>query len=453
MQMTTGEEAQMKAQKQDLKKAQKKAQKKAGKKAGKKADKKVGKKAGKKAKSPAAKTPLIIWSADPNASAALAQALGQDLLDTLPDPETIEAGAQAPEMLLLCLLPVRFLCREMAQTEAQTEGQTEGQGGQGTAPGVALERWMDFARAVLAVNRRNRRRVHVLDITRTLGDPASLLARFGVKAPKLEPEIDTPLDPVLALLAQRCLDGNAAARALAGELEAVMADSGAASGADGGADGGQMPGDDPDAAYQAWRDAGRARQEASQVAGLLRTQMSLMQEESDLVQAQGHAAEAELQGLSENALLLEQRLAQMSEGMASYQAQLDQQQAEKAHMAGKLGEKEAALTAAGELMRGLEAQATELNAALSQSNAALSQSNAALSQSNTALSQSTTALARTESELNQTRTTLGAVEADRAGVLHHRDALQARIQKLETSHSYRVTAPLRALRALFANKG
>jgi len=401
MQMTTGEEAQMKAQKKDLKKAQRKDLKKSG--------KKSGKKAGKKAKNKAAKTPLIVWSADPNASAVL----GLDLLDALPAPETIETGAQAPEMLLLCASPVRFLCHEMAQ---------------GTTPAAALESWIDLARMVLAVNRRNRRRVHILDITRTLGDPASLLARFGVKTPEVIPETDTGPDtgpdPVLALLAQRCLDTNAAARALAGELEAVMADSGA----DSGPDSGLAPGDDPDAAFQAWRDA----RSVSQEAGLLRTQLSLMQEESDLVQAQGRAAEAELQGLSENALLQEQRLAQMGEGMASYQAQLDQKQAEKAHMAGKLGEKEAALSAAGEMLRGLEAQAGELNAALSQSN---------------------TALARAESELGQSRTALGTVEADRDGVRHHRDVLLGRVQELETSHSYRVTAPLRALRALFSTKG
>ncbi len=423
MQMTTGEEAQMKAEKKDLKKVEKKAGKKVGKKAGKKAGKKVGKKAhkkaGKTAKNQTAKTPLIVWSADPNASTALAQALGLNLLDTLPAPETIETGAQAPEMLLLCASPVRFLCQAMAQ---------------GTAPAAALERWIDLAHAVLAVNRRNRRRVHIVDMALALRDPAQVLARFGAGTgdkPLLETESEPATDPVLALLAQRCLDTNPAARALASELEAVMADSGA--------DSGLAPEDDPDAVFQAWRDAGSAGQQASQEAGLLRTQLSLMQEESDLVQAQGRAAEAELQGLSENALLQEQRLAQMSEGMASFQVQVDQQQAEKAHMAAKLGEKEAALSAAGEMLRGLEMQAGELNAALGRSNAALDQSNAALDQSNAAL--------------DQTRATLGAVEADRDGIAHHRDGLLGRVQELESSHSYRVTAPLRALRALFSTKG
>lgn len=336
MQMTTGEEAQMKAE-------------------------------------TATKVPLIIWSADPNASAALGHALGQDMLDVLPKPEDIDTGAQAPEMLLLCASPIHFLCQDMAQ---------------GTAPVAALERWVDFARAVLAVNRRNRRRVHVLDITRALADPGSVLARFGGKVSEAEPEIDTgpdnSSDPVLVLLAQRCLDGNAAARALAGELEAVMADSGQTSEAD------------PDAAFQAWRAAGAASEEAGQ----LRAQLS------------------RLQGVSENTLLLEQRLAQMSEGMASYQAQVDQHLAEKTHMRDKLGKKETALSAAGDMMRGLEAQANELNAAL-----------------------------------DRTKASLGAVEADRANILRHRNDLRDRMQKIKSSHSYRITAPFRALRALLSNKG
>lgn len=390
MQMTTDE----KAEEQTGKKTAKDTEKNTGKKAGKTIRNKTGK---------AGITPLTIWSADAEASAALVQMLAASQMDALPAPEDIETGAQAPEMLLLCASPVRFLYHEMSQ---------------GTAPGAALQSWVAQARAVLAVNRRNRRRVHIVDITQALRDPSPVLARFGTGAgtgvdAESEASPEKPTDPVLVLLAQRCLDGDASARALAGELEAVMAGSGGATG------------DDPDAvfkaAFLAWRDAGWASEEV----GLLRTQMSLMLEDTELVQAQGRAAEVEMQGLSENALLLEQRLAQMSEGMASYQAQLDQHEGEKARMTGKLGEKEAALSAAGEMMRELEVQANELNAALSQ----------------------------TEGELSQTRTALGAVEADRDGILHHRDGLQGRVHDLETSLSYRVTAPLRALRALFSNKG
>ena len=381
MQMTTGEETK--------KKAAVKARG-PGRKTGRKTP---GRKAGKKPASPVdtlADTPLIIWSAQAQATDPLLAPLSGmprplELVGTLPDPGALQTGAEAPEMLLLCSSPVAALCRAMAE---------------GVAPGEALAGWRAQARAVLAVNRRNRRRVHVMDVALVLEDPCGALAGFGVEGPatgaqtgtedagkdaEAAAQADGTADPVLALLAQGCLNGDATARALAGELEAVM----------------RLGGDpvtyDPDAAFQLYREAGWSREEA----GLLRTQMSLMLEESELLQARNRAAQDEMRAVSENALMLEQRLEQLNEGIASYQVQLEELCAER----------DAAQHRVGELQRALEARDGEL--------------------------------AEARQRGDEARRALEARDGELAGLRAHAEGLQGWIHQLETSHSYRVTAPLR----------
>lgn len=153
--------------------------------------------------------------------------------------------------------------------------------------------------------------------------------------------------------------------------------------------------DDPDAAFRLYREACWTREEA----GLLRTQMSLMLEEMDLVQAQNRDAQQEMQGLSENAGLMEQRLAQLNQGIASYQAQLEELRATKAELGEKLAVQDSAIRDGDDARRELEARTGELNA---------------------------------------TR--------ERA------EGLQAWAHQLENSRSYRLTAPLRRVRALFSRE-
>jgi len=392
----------------------------AGNKVGQKAGKKVRKtpakkvkKAGDMPRDPAVSsgpdtgpdTGLIVWSADREASDPLIQALktarALDLSEALPDPEDVQTGAQAPQILLLCAAPLGSMCRQMAQ---------------GTPPKAALAAWVAEAGAVLAVNRRNRRKVHILDISQTLRNPGPCLAGFGVatevaeaaqateaaETRTLDDTSEAP-DQVLLLLAQRCLHGDAQARALAGELEAAMATRVA------------TITDDPDAAFRSYREACWTREES----GLLRTQMSLMLEEMDLVQEQNRAAQQEMQGLSENAVLTQQRLAQLNQGIASYQAQLEESRATKAELHEKLAVQEIAIRDTDNARHDL------LREKLAAQDIAIRDTDNARRE-----------LEARTAELNATH--------ERA------EGLQAWVHQLETSHSYRLTAPLRRVRALIS---
>ena len=339
--------------------------------------------------------PLIIWSTDAQAAEPLIALLetggALDLCDDLPDPAQVKTGSKAPEMLLLCFAPVQTLCRAMAQ---------------GTPPSAALEDWRTQAQAMLAVNRRNRRRVHILDMALVTSDPVAALGRFGLKDAAGLPETaqettqETP-DEVLVLLAQRCLAQDAGARALAAEMAALMAQS--------------APTDsDPDAAFQAYRETCWAREEAEllreqvpsmlEEADLLRTQMRLTLEEMELLQQQNRAAQNEAMTQGENALHLEQRVAQLSQGIESYQAQLETAQITAAGLGKKVAEKDRAMQEASAMLRDLETRTNELTDALAQ--------------------------ARSE-----------------------RFEMAHRVQQLETSRSYRLTAPLRRMRALILGTG
>ena len=405
------------ARKQAKRPVKKQARNQAGKQAGKTPDKKVQKAqktkprvTGKKPAAPPvatqSETPLILWSVDPEAAAPLIGALATvrslEQLERLPAPGAVKPGPKAPEMLFLCRSPAETLCRMMAQ---------------GTPPGEALKLWMDQAGQVLAVNRRNRRRVHVVDLDQALGDPVASLTRFGVKSAAAIARQDSGDDPrydsgeaadeVLRLLAQRCLSAGAQARALAGEIEAITAQ-------------GRRVTDDPDAAFRVYRE----RSWASQEADLLQAQTGMMLEEITLLQQQNHAVQDELDAQSEARLQLEQqsgqRLTQLSQGIESYQAQLADLQGEKARLNDKLAVKERAMDSAGARLRDLEAELEMLNARL----------------------------AGAETDRGELQAQVGTGQGQR-------EALQARVHQLEGSHSYRLTAPLRALRALISggNKG
>lgn len=399
--------------------------------------------------------PLIVWSADPAASEPLLRALEQvrelDLRPGLPAP--VAAAPALPEMLLLCHAPDETLCRAMAA---------------GVAPGAALERWMDQTRALLALNRHDRRRTHILDIARAGRDPGAVLGRFGLPADSAPVAAPEASDQVLLLLAMRCVAQNPQARALAGELEAAAVGVGASAG-------------DADAAFRAYRQAheqaatrqaetaaaqaelaalrdqqdqlrqtlaaaetaqqaarqevdllqdrnraaqgtleelGRERAELDEQLSWARAEQQTARQEAEILQAQTALMRNELAALERGREQLEQRLAQLGQGIESQQAQIAALEAERDALKRRTAGKDRALEQAGGTLRDLEAQVAEMIA------------------------------------------TLGRVREDRAGMARlaaeqrqRATALADRLRELETSRSYRLTAPLRRLRALISGKG
>lgn len=363
---------------------------------------------------PQARPRLIVWSSDPAAADPLLRALEQgfalDCRGDMPDPATVQAGAEAPRMLLLCRAPVPALAAAMAA---------------GTPPPEALAAWMDQARALLALNRRNRRRVHVLDIGHALGNFAAFREHFGLPGPSAE-MVAPAADAVLRLVARQALLGDGQARAMAGEMDAVALDLGVAPAAE-----------DPTAAFRAHADAERERREAGELRDRIdrirenlherdralaaaaaerdgaREEVRLLQEQNRAVQAQAETLagdkmrleaevqqageandraranvrllrdqagrmQAEIARMEHSGAQLEERLEQLRQGIDSQQAQIATLEAERdrleagrarleadrAGLTRRIGGKEQALVAAAAAMRELEARVAELDGRL-----------------------------------------------------------------------------------------
>lgn len=203
--------------------------------------------------------PLIVWCADPEIARPLLTGLGQvftlEMRDDLPDPGSIKADPAAPAMLLMFFSATTALCRSMNE---------------GLAPRAALKDWHRQALALSAVNRRNRRRVRILDIAQALDHPQAFRRQFGLKG---ETQLTAGSrafaagDAVLGLLARTCLAGDEKARMLARELEAASLDLGS-----------REPPEDPDAAFDAYRDLLLGSRGESR---LSRAQTTLIREESE----------------------------------------------------------------------------------------------------------------------------------------------------------------------------
>ncbi|WP_212525600.1 hypothetical protein [Actibacterium sp. MT2.3-13A] len=98
----------------------------------------------------------------------------------------------------------------------------------GTRPSAALRRWMAAAEAQLAVLRRARRHIIALEHDAPSTDPQGcaemLAARFGARfAAPAAGAVPAPDAPLLALMAEVLLDSDPRARALADEIEAMLA--------------------------------------------------------------------------------------------------------------------------------------------------------------------------------------------------------------------------------------
>ncbi|MBY6069091.1 hypothetical protein KUW17_20275 [Leisingera aquaemixtae] len=252
---------------------------------------------------------LLVWAADAELQSAVGAALDAAAISVTGElPET--AGPDGPALLLMCRPAAETLCRSL---EA------------GQQPGAALEAWQAQAQQVLALQRRCRARVRIVDASALRRAPEAFLALCGQPAggaaeQRLRAASGPAPSPVLLELAQSCLAASPELRRLAGELAAAAALAGGARAGD------------PEAALQAY----------------LQQQDSL--QELELLQSQQRSMYEQMEGLYGEKLQLEQRLEQMRSGLEAYQAL----EARLEGLTERLAAKEAALKEAGAVIAGLE---------------------------------------------------------------------------------------------------
>lgn len=309
--------------------------------------------------------------------------------------EVLEALPDAPgegRLLILHLAPVAALARAMAA---------------GSAPAAAAADWQRDTAALLRLHRAARRQVRLAELSAARANPGAFAALAGVEPPETplpEPEAE---DAVLCLLAQRLILGDARLAALAAELEAASADLTGGAG---------LTGDDPAAA---WRAHGARTPDPAEAQAAARARG-----EAELLKAQNRAMMEELESLARRRQQLEERLAQTGQGLESFKAQVAELNAAMAALRERMAQKEQALHAAG-------AQVVEAEARLE----------------------------TLKGDLDRARSDIGALEAEaqaRAGALAAAEAeaagLRAEIERIVTSRSFRLTAPLRRMRALIGGR-
>lgn len=407
---------------------------------------------------------LSVWCVDMLAGDPVLRALRQRF-DLYLCADLADAGARVSDeggdILLLCLSPTEILCRAMSA---------------GALPGAALKDWQAQAQDIIALNRRNRRKVRIVDIRMARDHPAAFQRWFGLSGDdeQISALSNDALgakpdrDEILHLLAQRALQDDMSARLLMGELEAVSLNF---------AEPTDAVADDPDAAFLSYQDmrlqqrqgevlqaqsrtvqeevevlrlskqqleqqleqglelAGeeirqlreqdallqaqnRAAQEEAEVQNKRRQQLEQAQElagkeirqlreQDELLRAQNQTLQQELEVLAQGRTQLEQRLEQVNQGIESYQVQVAGLMAEQAGLKRRNANKEQALQQAGEMLRGLEVQVEHLTRDLQRA-------------------------------------------ADRQARKQQQiEEAEEGLRRFLNSRSYRLTAPLRTIRALF----
>ena len=324
------------------------------------------------------RAPMILWRTGAPEAAAVLAALEQryalDLRDRLPKPGDLAASDAA--VLLLYLSPARALARDLAA---------------GTAPEPALQAWRAQTRALLQLNRQDRRRVQVLELGMALRHPGTFRARFDLPGDGSGAELAAAPaeDPVLLLLAQRLLLGEAETRALLAELGAVSVDLS-----------GNAPPEEEEAGLllRAWQDI-RGAAALRDEAGTLAADLQMAQGATELLQAQNRAMQEELERLARRRVELEAEAAALPV--------LRQRGAEK----------DQSLAAADSMYRVLEARAGLLQEGK----------------------------ARLQDDLDRARQELAAGQARIA-------QLEEEAARFFASRSYRLTAPRRRMRAVLRGR-
>lgn len=356
---------------------------------------------------------LIVWAAEAEVAAPIVAELRQggelELLEELAEVPANPTDWPDAGILLLYLSPAETLCRAMRA---------------GLEPSSAIADWQLQAQQILTLNRRNRRRVQLLDIGMVRAHPAEFRRHFQLAGGgTMEPLPQQ--DEILMLIARQLLLGDSQVKRLSNELDAISLMFGSDSGGEGAeldivfreygrlremleeADaqsarhleletelaqaqeqlvGGRREWEATLAAaraegQQAQREAElfqdragaaqdelealtRRRQELERELELVKTESQRATREGELLQAQALFMKQELEQSVVEREQLEQRLQQLSQGMESYQAQLAGLEAERLALQRRAGEKERSLSAAGVSLRDMEAQLDHVRHAL-----------------------------------------------------------------------------------------
>lgn len=260
---------------------------------------------------------IILWAEDAALGEALAEQLktrfSLEISEELPQLEQIRT-APAPLVLLLSLAPAEYLCQALLR---------------GEAPEAALAQWETQVRAILTLQRRNRRSVQILDAKMIRHNGAACLDHYGLLAPARAVErmsAAAPVDEVLYMLAQTSLFADIRTRSLVGEFHA--------------------------AAVTFGEQSGQTMSSASVLQAYMKQQQDL--QGLELLQAQQRSMYEQTETLYGEKLQAEQRLEQVRQGMDSFQAQAEALQVELDRLRRRLAAKEEILNSTGTLMRDLE---------------------------------------------------------------------------------------------------
>ena len=358
---------------------------------------------------PDARPGLVLWCADTEAAAPLASALARAHAITRADslPEALPAG-DAP-FLMLYVSPARALAAAMT--------------GEST-PAQALAAWCRDAEAMLALHKAGRRRVRLIETGAARRHPRAFCDLFAVPgpAPEPEPEIARPNDPeamFLRLLARRMLLGDAPARALLARLEAVSVPLG---------DETPPPEDDPEAVLRASRALRGAEERGETLTAqnrAMRDELTTLAARIDDRDAALEAARADLAEAEAASEMLQTQSRYMQDELERLARQRDELAREAERLPGltrQVAERDRSLAAVETLLATQEAQAAHVAAELGAQ------------------------LAREQAGAATLRERLSGTEAELA-------ARRDEIERFFKSRSYRLTAPLRWLFAVFSGRG
>lgn len=354
--------------------------------------------------------PLTVWSTDVKVAAPVLEALAicyqLNSFEGQLDP-TVETN----NLVLLHLAPVTALCRAMAGNIAPLE---------------ALRIWQEQTRAILALHRRSRRSVRVLDIEDALAHPKAFRDQFSLPEGL---DITVPLrndqdDPFLLTLAQRLLHSDPRNRALMAELEAVSINLS-----------GVGPTDpaDPETVFRAYQSHREALEETETLRRLnreLQKELDGLKRRNDEFGAEA-ARRVEAHEVDQHvAKLLQDQNRELqdeleAEARRSIQLAERNKQLEKTEpiLRLRIAEKENSLQAAGKMLQQLHAELRALNELVERLRARMSESRVQNAQKQESI-------VRLETELRH------ALED-----MHH----------VQNSRSYRITRPLRRIRTLFTS--
>lgn len=259
---------------------------------------------------------VSLWAADAAIANAVQQVLQGAYATHLARTPQEAVEREAGVVLLLLPAPAEALCQALEE---------------GVEPTAALQELQQQYSQVLAVQRRARQRVQLLDVAQLRQDPAAVLKAAGVGAAieaqaGLSAAMGPSADAMMLLLARARLQADPALRRLVGEFEAVLRAEGLA----------EDRRADLDAAL-------RLRQEDRD-----------NQQEVILLQDQQRSMYEQIEVLYQEKRQLAQRLEQSRGGMDSFQAQSQALERQVEVLQSRLNERDAMLRVASEMVQKLE---------------------------------------------------------------------------------------------------